>query len=98
MQRLYDFHLGSGDNGNVWTINNCKDTNRTQNYFYDSLNRITQAYTTGNSPLSTSWGEMFTIDAWGNLTNKEKAQVARQQNHLSREIYRDKHNARVQPK
>jgi RHS repeat-associated protein len=70
MQRLYDFHLGSGDNGNVWVINNCKDINRTQNYFYDSLNRITQAYTTGNSPLSTSWGETFTIDAWGNLTNK----------------------------
>ncbi len=29
----------------------------------------------------------------GNLTNKEKAQVNRQQNHLSRNIYRDKHNA-----
>lgn len=29
----------------------------------------------------------------GNLTNKEKAQVNRQQNHLSRDIYRDKHNA-----
>jgi len=70
MQRLYDFHLGSGDNGNVWVINNCKDTNRTQNYLYDSLNRITQAYTSGNSPLTTSWGEAFTIDAWGNLTNK----------------------------
>ena len=29
----------------------------------------------------------------GNLTNKEKAQVNRQQNHLSRNIYKDKHNA-----
>jgi hypothetical protein len=29
----------------------------------------------------------------GNLTNKEKAQINRQQNHLSRNIYRDKHNA-----
>ncbi len=28
----------------------------------------------------------------GNLTNKEKAQVNRQQNKLSRNIYRDKHN------
>ena len=28
----------------------------------------------------------------GNLTNKEKAQVNRQQNRLSRQIYRDKHN------
>lgn len=29
----------------------------------------------------------------GNLTNKEKAQVNRQQNRLSGDIYRDKHNA-----
>jgi hypothetical protein len=28
----------------------------------------------------------------GNLTNKEKAQVNRQQNRISRNIYRDKHN------
>jgi hypothetical protein len=74
MQRIYDFHIGNGssgtDNGLVQVINNCRDTNRTQNVFYDSLNRITQAYTNGNSPLSTSWGETFTVDAWGNLTNK----------------------------
>jgi RHS repeat-associated protein len=70
LHRLYDFHLGNLDNGNVHIINNCKDANRTQNFFYDSLNRITQAYTTGNSPLATSWGETFTIDAWGNVTNK----------------------------
>jgi hypothetical protein len=29
----------------------------------------------------------------GNLTNKEKAKINRQQNKLSRNIYRDKHNA-----
>ena len=34
----------------------------------------------------------------GNLTNKEKAQVNRQQNRLSRNIYRDKHNAAHQAK
>ncbi|HEX5226993.1 MAG TPA: hypothetical protein VFW44_04755 [Bryobacteraceae bacterium] len=28
----------------------------------------------------------------GNLTNKEKARINRQQNHLSRNIYHDKHN------
>ena len=66
----YDFHLASGDNGNVFQIANGRDSNRTQNFFYDNLNRITQAYTNGNSPLSTSWGETFTIDAWGNLTNR----------------------------
>lgn len=29
----------------------------------------------------------------GNLTNKEKVQINRQQNHLSRKIYNKKHNA-----
>jgi hypothetical protein len=29
----------------------------------------------------------------GNLTNKQKAQVNRQQNRLSNQIYKDKHNA-----
>jgi hypothetical protein len=29
----------------------------------------------------------------GNLTNNEKAQINRQQNRMSRNIYRDKHNA-----
>jgi broad specificity phosphatase PhoE len=29
----------------------------------------------------------------GNLTNKEKAKINRQQNKVSKDIYRDKHNA-----
>ena len=32
----------------------------------------------------------------GNLTNKEKRQVNRQQNRLSKQIYKDKHNGRHQ--
>jgi len=32
----------------------------------------------------------------GKLTPKERRQINRQQNHLSRQIYRDKHNARKQ--
>jgi RHS repeat-associated protein len=66
MSRVYDFgQAGSSDNGTVQTITNCRDNNRTQNFLYDSINRITQASTTG-----PNWGETFTIDAWGNLTNK----------------------------
>jgi len=82
----YNFNLGNGDNGNVIQIANGKDSNRTQNFLYDPLNRIWQAYTNGNSPLATSWGETYSpntyaagttfsssyagIDAWGNLTNR----------------------------
>ena len=75
----YDFHLKVtvssppcptfnastvGDNGNVYQIVNNRDGNRTQNFAYDPLNRISQAYTSG-----PNWGEIYTIDAWGNLTN-----------------------------
>src|ERR1700722_1038517 len=81
----YSFNLGNGtsgtDNGNVIGIVNGKDHNRSQNFLYDPLNRIQQAYTTG-----PNWGETFAsvatnpgvppslstagIDAWGNLTNR----------------------------
>ncbi len=74
----YDFHLkvavssppcptfnaNTGDNGNVYQIVNHGDGNRTQNFSYDPLNRISQGYTSG-----TNWGEIYTIDPWGNLTN-----------------------------
>jgi RHS repeat-associated protein len=90
----FDFHLGvamntspcpsinkytTGDNGNVYEIINTRDNTRNQNFIYDSLNRIQQAYSSG-----TQWGETFSptatspgvapatagIDAWGNLTNR----------------------------
>ena len=90
----FDFHLGvgvtgpspcsfsanaAGDNGNVYQIVNNRDNTRNQNFIYDSLNRIEQAYSSG-----TQWGETFGptatspgvapttpgIDSWGNLTNR----------------------------
>jgi len=64
MHRVYNFGLGSNDNGNVLSIANCRDTNRTQNFDYDALNRIADAYTSG-----MNWGETYTIDPWSNLTN-----------------------------
>jgi RHS repeat-associated protein len=89
----FDFHLGvainsppcafsastAGDNGNVYQIVNNRDNTRTQNFMYDWLNRIQQAYSSG-----TQWGETFGptatapgvapttagIDTWGNLLNR----------------------------
>jgi len=75
----FDFHLGvavntapcsfsastAGDNGNVNQIVNNRDNTRTENYTYDPLNRIASGYSSG-----TQWGETFTIDSWGNLTNE----------------------------
>ena len=65
MSRSYNFGLGSNDNGRIQSIINCRDSNRTQNFTYDSLNRVSTAYTTG-----ANWGEDFTMDSWGNLTNR----------------------------
>ena len=84
MQLCYDFHSAqavstgpcsfaassAGDNGNIYRVANQRTTGRSQNFTYDSLNRIQQAWTDANSPATYSWGETFTTDAWGNLTNK----------------------------
>jgi RHS repeat-associated protein len=76
----FDFHLGVavttpspcsfsastlGDNGNVYQIWNNRDNTRNQIFTYDSLNRINSAQSNG-----TQWGETFSIDSWGNLTNR----------------------------
>lgn len=61
----YDFHVGAGDNGDIYQIVNNKDGNRTQNFSYDALNRIQEAWTNG-----PNWGEIYTIDPWGNLSNR----------------------------
>lgn len=78
----YDFHLGqavksgpcnltaysTGDNGNVLQALNNVDSTRSAVFSYDRLNRITQANTI-NTTSANCWGEVYTIDAWGNLTN-----------------------------
>jgi hypothetical protein len=45
---------------------NYRDPNRTQNFSYDALNRVTEAWSSG-----PNWGERFTVDLWGNLTNRD---------------------------
>jgi RHS repeat-associated protein len=65
----FDFHLGAGDNGNVYKVVNNRDTThgRDQNFTYDSLNRILSGQSSGTG--GTSWGDTYVIDPWGNLTN-----------------------------
>ncbi|HVG90257.1 MAG TPA: RHS repeat-associated core domain-containing protein, partial [Alphaproteobacteria bacterium] len=72
MDRSYDFHAGNGtpnsgaDNGNVFAITNYRDANRSQAFTYDALNRLTSGWSSANTG-SYSWGENYSIDAWGNL-------------------------------
>jgi RHS repeat-associated protein len=69
MSSSYTFGAGTNDNGNVHQVTNCLNTNRTQNFDYDALNRIKDGYTTGTGSTLGLWGEVYTIDPWGNLTN-----------------------------
>jgi len=73
----YDFHLGNGDNGNVWFITNNRDGTRSQTFGYDALNRITSAQNNGTdctirtaNNLTVYWGNSYSYDAWGNLLTK----------------------------
>ena len=73
----YDFHIGNGDNGNVYGITNYRDTTRNQSFAYDALNRLTSAQNAGTDCTVMTgdrktkyWGNSYTYDAWGNLTNK----------------------------
>jgi hypothetical protein len=69
MSRSYNFGAGTNDNGNVQSITDCLHTDRTQNFDYDNLNRLLDAYTSRTGTIKTNWGEVYTIDPWGNLTN-----------------------------
>ncbi len=75
----YSYGWGTNDNSEVLNLTNDKDSNRSVTYTYDMLNRIASASSGGtdcsnvpgtNPPIPKNWGETFTIDAWGNLTNR----------------------------
>jgi RHS repeat-associated protein len=75
----YDFHLGAGNNGNVFGITNSKDTThgRDQTFTYDALNRLTSAQNAGTNCATMVlqnkteyWGNSYSYDAWGNLLQK----------------------------
>jgi RHS repeat-associated protein len=82
----YDFHLGvavssapcsfgaytSGNNSNVFQVLNNIDSTRSTTFQYDYLNRLSQANTI-NTTSANCWGETYTIDPWGNLTNRAAA-------------------------
>ena len=77
----YDFHLGAGDNGNVWGITNYRDQTRNQTFTYDPLNRLSTAQNAGtdctqkmlNANQTKYWGNSYGYDAWGNLRSSQPA-------------------------
>jgi RHS repeat-associated protein len=66
IDKTYNYGPLHQNNGNVASIINNKDSSRTQTFTYDALNRITSGWSSANTG-SYSWGENYSIDAWGNL-------------------------------
>jgi RHS repeat-associated protein len=66
-------NASSHNNGNVIQIANNKDTTRTQQFTYDSLNRIITAKTTSTTGANC-WGQNFGYDQWANLTSTTVSQ------------------------
>ena len=66
IDKSYNYGALHQDNGNVLSIVNNKDASRTQSFAYDALNRITSGSSAAASG-ALSWGENYSIDAWGNL-------------------------------
>jgi RHS repeat-associated protein len=91
----YDFHVGNGDNGNVFGITNYKDQNRNQTFTYDALNRLISAQNAGTDCTvkvlqnkTEYWGNSYGYDAWGNLLQKSITKCGAE--HLS--VTADAHN------
>jgi RHS repeat-associated protein len=61
----FNFNLGTSDNGLLTKITNGVNSGRTTNYAYDQLNRIVAGWHD-----ATDWGTQYTLDIWGNLTQK----------------------------
>lgn len=63
----YSYNLGNGvNNGNVASITNNLNTNRTQLFTYDNLDRVATAKTQGTTG-NYCWGQSFGYDRYGNL-------------------------------
>lgn len=61
----YDFGLNTNNNGDAYGFTNNRDTNRSETFTYDQLNRVSSGQTTSNQ-----WGTNYTFDIWGNLLQK----------------------------
>jgi RHS repeat-associated protein len=67
LKLIYSYDQGAGkNNGDVVQITNGRDSTRTTAYTYDQVNRLSTAQT----PSAPTWGDSYTYDAWGNLTQK----------------------------
>ncbi|MCU1284169.1 MAG: repeat-associated core domain protein [Acidobacteriales bacterium] len=62
-------NTATSNNGNIVLVIDNLNAGRTQSFCYDNLNRITGAWS-GAGSGSDAWGQSFTYDPWGNLTQQ----------------------------
>jgi RHS repeat-associated protein len=62
------------NNGNVYTVTNVIDDNRTQSFTYDALNRLRTAGDKAN------WANSYLYDPWGNLYQKVMGSLPKGEN------------------
>jgi RHS repeat-associated protein len=71
----YGYGTSGHDNGNVYQVVNNLNNERTQNFTYDSVNRILTAASQATSG-TYCWGQNISIDAWGNLNQITASQCS----------------------
>jgi RHS repeat-associated protein len=76
LNHTYSFNVGNGaNNGSVASITNNLDTGRTQTFTYDNMNRLATAQSQATSGADC-WGQSYTYDRYGNLTNANVTQCS----------------------
>src|SRR5439155_1829793 len=66
----FNLNSGTANNGNVVSATNNRDNTRSQNFTYDTLNRLASAQTQSTGvtiPNANCWGLSFGYDGWNNL-------------------------------
>jgi RHS repeat-associated protein len=71
---VFRFNFGVADNGNVTGATNNRNSQRSQSFTYDGLNRVSDAWSNGNL-----WGEAYSIDPWDNLNQFGRYQNSQNQ-------------------
>ena len=66
----FNFNLGVNDNGTLARIVDNVYPGLSKTFTYDPLNRIKSAVNDSTSNDASNWGNIYSLDAWGNLYQK----------------------------
>ena len=80
VNKLYNYPA-TGNNGKIVSEHD-NNTLEDVNYTYDSLNRLASAYTSDNASVA-QWGQSFTYDGFGNLTDQNLIKGTAPQMHVA---------------